>query len=194
MRHLLGPLCLTVLLAQTEAQSAEPVGLPDAVVSAWKGAGAESGWVVWRQPGQLDFVTQREQQTGLPGFRLKHCPPGLLRELPRPAAEFGLVLQGDRIDNEVLKELGRLKRLRYLGLEDTQVNAEGLKALVGLRLRELVMPRGILSDSGLSCYLAALDPVRRGSSTWTMRRSLMSACGCWPGNVVCAGSACRAQP
>jgi hypothetical protein len=71
-----------------------PPHLPDHIVTAWKAAGVEIGWVsVNRKDGSIWFRVLDDGKPGyLPAFQISHWREGLVTALPDPGAAFGLFL------------------------------------------------------------------------------------------------------
>jgi hypothetical protein len=121
-----------------KAEVAKP--LPQDVVTAWRKAGAEVGWLraeryrdfdgVLVFEGYFRFVPEQKGKPGdLPAFRFTSWQPGCLAKLPSPATAFGLDLVGSGVTAAGLKELSRLKSLQALDLCFTQVTDTGFREL-----------------------------------------------------------------
>src|SRR3954447_11515839 len=87
---------LTVLLMPAAADTAGPDApkpLPEAVVTAWKDAGAKVGWMQPDEYGVDYFHAKNSGKAGeLPGLLVAKPKPGLLAALPDPGVPFGLRL------------------------------------------------------------------------------------------------------
>jgi RNA polymerase sigma factor (sigma-70 family) len=139
------------------AKDRPPEPLPEAIVKAWKDAGAEVGWM---RPGSAGFFRSlglfdlgEEKPGDLPGFLFSEWRQGVLAKLPDPARPFGLWLGGAQVTDAGLKELAGLaglKNLQMLYLGNTEVTDAGLKELAGLKsLRTLDLLRTKVTDTGL---------------------------------------------
>jgi RNA polymerase sigma factor (sigma-70 family) len=125
---------------QQPAKDRPPEPLPEAIVKAWKDAGAEVGWM---RPGSAGFFRSlglfdlgEEKPGDLPGFLFSEWRQGVLAKLPDPARPFGLWLGGAQVTDAGLKELAGLaglKNLQMLYLGNTEVTDAGLKELAGLK-------------------------------------------------------------
>src|SRR5438132_7315058 len=124
------------------------VALPAEIVTAWKKAGAEVGWM---REGTFAFVPEKEGVDGdLPAFRFSLLKKGLLAKLPAPAAAFGLDLRETPTTDAELKELAGLENLQTLSLSENQVTDAGLKGLAGLKnLQTLSLYGTKVTDVGL---------------------------------------------
>jgi RNA polymerase sigma factor (sigma-70 family) len=142
---------------QQPAKDRPPEPLPEAIVKAWKDAGAEVGWM---RPGSAGFFRSlglfdlgEEKPGDLPGFLFSEWRQGVLAKLPDPARPFGLWLGGAQVTDAGLKELAGLaglKNLQMLYLGNTEVTDAGLKELAGLKsLRTLDLLRTKVTDTGL---------------------------------------------
>src|SRR5262245_8147215 len=101
--------------APPEAKTDKPKPLPEMIVTAWKAAGAEVGWLRLNKFDNLDFVAEKEGKPGdLPAFRFVNWQGGRLAKLPAPALAFGLDLHNSFVTDAGLKELARLKNLQTL--------------------------------------------------------------------------------
>src|SRR5438093_6762019 len=117
---------------QPPAKDGPPEPLPETIVTAWKNAGAEVGWM--RFMGILQFVPAEQGKPGdLPAFRFSPWRRGLLADLPDPGRAFALDLSFTDLTDAGLKELAGLKSLEMLGIGSTQVTDTGLKELAGLK-------------------------------------------------------------
>ena len=120
--------------APAPLKPAAPKPLPENIVTAWKEAGAEVGWVQLSPDGLPEFVGEKAGKPGdLPAFRFTRWQEGCLANLPAPEAGFGLSLCSTPATDAGLKELAALKSLQHLNLGDTKVTDEGLKELAGLK-------------------------------------------------------------
>jgi hypothetical protein len=131
----------TTRAAAPAGESAAPRPLPAEVVTDWKDAGAEVGWLraEWYSDfdgtlafvGYFRFVPEQQGKAGdLPAFRFTHWQAGCLAKLPAPATAFGLDLFGSGLTDAGLKELSRFKNLQALDLSfNFQVTDIGLSEL-----------------------------------------------------------------
>jgi RNA polymerase sigma factor (sigma-70 family) len=135
----------------------------EAIVTDWKAAGAEVGWLHLYSDGSLpQFVPETEGKPGdLPAFRFNNWTDGLLTKLPVPAQAFGLSLSNiQAVTDAGLKELAGLKSLQSLILDNNPVTDAGLDELAGLKnLRTLDLRETRVTDAGLQ-KLAALPSLQ----------------------------------
>jgi hypothetical protein len=146
------------------AAQVKPVGAPsrqldDAVVAAWKKAGAQVGWmhqigILEAPPLTYRVLEFRTQPSGLaaemPAFRFKTWKRGVVSGLPDPGLPFGLSLYGEEITNAGLKELASLKSLRSLSLFGTKITDAELKELAKLTsLQTLDLGQTNVTGAGL---------------------------------------------
>jgi hypothetical protein len=117
--------------------------LPQEIVTAWRDAGAEVGWLraeewpiyhVFSQiHGYYRFVPEKHYKQGdLPVFRFRVWQPGALAKLPIPTSKFGLFLGSSKVTDEGLKELTQFDSLQFLDLSYTLVTDVGLEKLAQL--------------------------------------------------------------
>ena len=112
------------------AKTGPPKPLPENIVSAWKQAGAQIGWMRLDPFGDLRFVQDKEGKPGdVPAFRFVPWQEGRLPKLPAPAPAFGLDLSYTEVTDVGLKELAGLKSLQSLYLGGTQVTDAGVAEL-----------------------------------------------------------------
>src|SRR3954454_15679035 len=130
---------LTALLQAAAGPAGAPKLLPEAVVTAWKDAGAKVGWMQPNEYGVQYFHPKSSGKAGeLPGLLVSRLKPGLLAALPDPGVPFGLRLSFSGVTDAGLKELAGFKSLRALFLSSTGVTGPGLKELAALPdLRQL---------------------------------------------------------
>ena len=135
--------CVSAVRAGAQQGKTDPPKpLPEKIVTAWKEAGAEVGWLRVTQDVSHQFVTQAGKPGDVPAFRFRVWQAGRLAKLPAPATAFGLYLRGTGVTDTGLKELAGLKSLHMLHLSRTQVTDAGLKELAGLkRLHMLYLGR-----------------------------------------------------
>jgi len=138
--------------AAEPATSSAPKPLPEAVVKAWTGAGAEVGWISDDPDKRLDFREGDKGQAGeIPGFSFRKLTPGLIAKLPAPDTPFGLYLYRRELTDDLVKELAGLKNLQALNLDwNQEVTDEGVKALAGMKnLRMLSLSDTKMTDAGV---------------------------------------------
>ncbi len=93
------------------AKTDAPQPLPENIVTAWKDAGAEVGWLRLFKADYFWFVWEEEGKPGdLPAFHFHSWQEGRLAKLPAPAPVFGLSfgkqnLGGTQVTDAGLKEL-----------------------------------------------------------------------------------------
>jgi internalin A len=162
---------VTSVLSRSDGPLSEkkdpPKPLPEEIVTAWKKAGAEVGWM------RVDnFDLLKPQTEGVPGdlpafgfsdraFMGLPWEEGMLAKLPAPAAAFGLDLGFTPVTDAGLKELAGLKNLQTLDLFRTAVTDAGLKELAVLKdLQTLELSGTDVTDLGLK-ELAALKNLQR---------------------------------
>jgi hypothetical protein len=153
-------LCLGNALAQEKARPSEPI--PEKEWPAWVTAGATIGFMGEFVPGLVRFQVRERAGAGyLPAFRFDDWPPKQkLSALPAVTVPFGLDFHGLKVKDADLKDLARLKRLRFLRLNGTQVSDAGLKQLAGLEdLEALDLGGTQVSDAGLK-EIAGLKKLR----------------------------------
>ena len=144
------------------AKTEPPKPLPENIVTAWKEAGAEVGWLRLDVYGHLELVPEKEGKPGdLPAFRFTSRREGILAKLPAPAPAFGLSLRYTELTDAGLKELAGLKSLQTLDLYHTQVTDVGLKELAGLKsLQALDLGETKVTDGGVHELQQALPGCR----------------------------------
>ena len=131
-----------------------PKPLSEKIITAWKEAGAEVGWMRANPYGFLEFVPGQAGKPGdVPAFRFRVWQAGRLAKLPAPAAALGLDLGGTpQVTDAVLKELAGLKSscMRLDPSGRTEVTDAGLKELAGLKsLHTLFLNSTEVTDAGL---------------------------------------------
>jgi hypothetical protein len=135
-----------------------PRPLPEAVVDAWRKAGAQVGWMGWNEvPGDeyamLAFRFGGEGKAGeVPAFRFLAWPKAeTLRKLPVPQSGFGFFHRTTHLADADLKDLARFKSLHFLTLTVCpDVTDAGIKALAPLTsLQGLDLKNMNVSEKGL---------------------------------------------
>ena len=129
--RLIGPFlllatCKLSALAHQSAPQGRPLELlSDDVVTAWREAGAQVGWIGLDENGRLLFFRQsRNAASDMPAFHSVLWREGRIRNLPDPGSTFALDLSG--ITDAGLKELAGLDSLKGLKLSSRNVTDEGL--------------------------------------------------------------------
>jgi internalin A len=153
-------LCIGNAAAQEKGDPPKPI--PDKEWPAWVTAGATIGRMGEFVPGLVRFEVRGRAGAGyLPAFRFDDWPPKQkLSDLPAITVPFGLDFHGLKLTDSDVKELARLKNLRFLRLNGTQVTNPGLKQLAGLSELQAVDLGGTqVSDAGLK-ELAGLKNLR----------------------------------
>jgi hypothetical protein len=94
------------------AKTGPPKSLPENLVTTWKKAGAEVGWMQFYpadfNSGLPGFAGEKEPKHGdLPAFRFPGWQEGHLAKLPAPEAAFGLSLSSTPVTDAGLRELGK---------------------------------------------------------------------------------------
>lgn len=90
-----------------------------------------------------------------------------LKELVALPALEALDLSFTPITDQGLDYLLDTPRLHSLCLEGTQVTPQGLRLLEGMNLQALGIPQRCKTDTGLACYLSAVEPrMRLDLSQW----------------------------
>ena len=133
------------------AKADAPKPLPEDIVTAWKEAGAQVGWLRPMPSGFHSFVQEQEGKPGdLPAFHFAVWPQGRLAKLPAPAPAFGLDLSHTTTDAG-LKELAGLKSLQALYIVNAHITGAGLKELAGLKNLQTLGLTGCVgvTDAGL---------------------------------------------
>lgn len=136
-----------------------PKHLPEEIVTAWREAGAEVGWMRLNEQGQLAFFSDLGQ---VPAFKLFGARgEGALARAPDPGTAFGLCFDPSfPVTDARLKGLARLTSLQLLDLDGALVTNVGLTELAGLKgLQLLNLHRTAVSDAGLKT-LAELTNLR----------------------------------
>ena len=138
--------------------------LPKNIVTAWKVAGAEAGWMQPTPFGLFRFVHARDGKPGdLPAFRFGRWQAGHLTQLPIPETAFGLIIgnyQYTELSEAGIKEMASLKNLQALELYNIGITDAGVKELVGMKqLQSLGVD--YTSLKGKSKDLAGLTNLRR---------------------------------
>ena len=102
------------------------------IVTRWRAAGADVGWMRLEKYGYLDFLSQEKSIAGtVPAFRFVSGNKEVLATLPDPRVPFGLEL--GRMTDGDLSGLAGLKNLKMLSLVGVNVTGAGLNVLAGLK-------------------------------------------------------------
>src|SRR5262249_14487261 len=114
-------LCLGNAAAQEKGEPPEPI--PEKEGPGWATPGATLGRMGEFVPGLVRFEVRDQLEAGyLPAFRFDDWPPKQkLPDLPAVTVPFGLDFHGLKLADGDVKELARLKNLRFLRLNGTQV-------------------------------------------------------------------------
>src|SRR5580700_9052173 len=110
-------------------ESAKP--LPRETLKAWRGIGANVGWMKMDLGDNRPTFQVEGQNKGIVVFQFNEWQEGVLAKMPDPGAPFGLCLNLTKITDEGLTELAGLKSLQALYLAGTEVTDAGLKELAG---------------------------------------------------------------
>jgi hypothetical protein len=148
----IGILSLGLVSAAAQEKARPPEPIPEKEWTAWVTAGGTIGLMREFVPGLVRFeVRDRAGPGEVPAFRFDDWPPRQkLSDLPAITVPFGLDLHGRKVTDGDLKELARLKTLRYMRLNDTPVTSAGLTHLSGLSDLQAVDLGGTqVSDAGL---------------------------------------------
>ena len=88
-----------------------PKPLSEKIVTAWKEAGADVGWIRTNQYGYR-FVQEQVGKPGdVPAFRFSVWQAGRLAKLPTPAVTFGLDLSFTSVAECGAEGVGRIQEL-----------------------------------------------------------------------------------
>jgi internalin A len=105
--------------------------LPRETLKAWRGIGANVGWMKMDLGDNRPTFQVEGQTQGITVFQFNEWKEGSLAKMPDPGAPFGLGLNATKMTDEGLKELAGLKSLQAIYLAGTQVTDAGLKELAG---------------------------------------------------------------
>jgi Leucine-rich repeat (LRR) protein len=108
-----------------------PKPLARETVKAWRGVGANVGWMKMELGDNRPTFQVEGQGSGITVFQFTEWKEGVLAKMPDPGMPFGLDLNLTKMTDQGLKELVGLKSLQALYLAGTQVTDEGLKDLAG---------------------------------------------------------------
>ena len=141
---------LDVPAAADAGKKEAPGPLPREIVKAWRGIGANVGWMKMDLGDNRPTFQVEGEIRALTVFQFTEWKEGVLAKMPDPGAPFGLCLNGTKMTDAGLKELAGLKSLQALDLGGTQVTDAGLKELAGLKsLRALDLRWTQVTDAGL---------------------------------------------
>ncbi len=143
--------CGLDVLAAVDAdkkEASEP--LPREIVKAWRGIGANVGWMKMDLGDNRPTFQVEGEIRGMTVFQFTKWKEGVLAKMPDPGAPFGLCLNGTKMTDAGLKEVAGLKSLQTLDVRGTQVTDAGLKELAGLKsLQRLYLNHCDVTGSGL---------------------------------------------
>jgi hypothetical protein len=103
--------------------------LPIAVETAWADAGAVVAWMSSVPHGLRFHLRAEGERAEMPALRFVVWKAGVISRLPTPELSFGLDFMDTEINDEALKELAPLNRLRCLNLAGTKITGAGLRHL-----------------------------------------------------------------
>jgi hypothetical protein len=122
--------CALVVYASANDDKNEALKpLPRETLKAWRGIGANVGWMKMDLGDNRPTFQVEGQTKGIIVFQFNEWKEGVLAKMPDPGAPFGLDLNLTNMTDEGLKELAGLKSLQALYLAGTQVTDAGLKDL-----------------------------------------------------------------
>ncbi len=167
MKHYLAVLavlasCGPDVFAGADADKKEaPRPLPPEIVKAWRGIGANVGWMKMDLGDNRPTFQVEGKIRAMTVFQFTEWKEGVLAKTPDPGAPFGLCLNSTKMTDVGLKELAGLKSLQALYLAGTQVTDAGLKELAGRKsLQTLDVRWTKVTDAGLK-ELAGLQSLQR---------------------------------
>jgi internalin A len=154
--------CGLDVFAGVDADKKEaPKPLPPEIVKAWRGIGANVGWMKMDLGDNGPTFQVEGEIRAMTVFQFTEWKEGVLAKMPDPGTRFGLCLSLTKVTDAGLKELAGLKSLQALYLAGTQVTDAGLKEAAGLKsLQTLDVRRTKVTDAGLK-DLAGLKSLQR---------------------------------
>ena len=154
--------CGLDVFAGADADKKEaPKPLPREIVKAWRGIGANVGWMKMDLGDNGPTFQVEGEIRGMTVFQFTEWKEGVLAKMPDPGVPFGLCLNLTKVTDAELKELAGLKSLQAMYLAGTQVTDAGLKEVAGLKsLQTLDVRRTKVTDAGLK-DLAGLKSLQR---------------------------------
>ena len=135
--------------------------VPKEVLTAWKDAGTEFGWLSGLYLPKLLYRPDAPNKGAFaaPTFRVIRWPDNVAK-LPDPGVPFGLYLTNTRVTDENLKELAHLKSLHVLSLMYTGLTDKGMKELVVFQnLHVLDLLETHIGDYGMK-HIAQITSLR----------------------------------
>ena len=154
--------CGLDVFAGADADKKEaPKPLPREIVKAWRGIGANVGWMKMDLGDNGPEFQVEGEIRAMTVFQFTEWKEGVLAKMPDPGAPFGLCLNLTKVTDAGLKELAGLKSLQALYLAGTPVTDAGLKEVAGLKsLQTLDVRWTKVTDAGLK-ELAGLKSLQR---------------------------------
>ena len=138
-----------------------PKPLSREIVKAWRGIGANVGWMKMDLGDNAPRFQVEGEIRALTVFQFTKWKEGVLAKMPDPGAPFGLDLNETKMTDAGLKELAGLKSLQALYIAGTQLTDAGLKELAGRKsLQTLDVRRTKVTDAGLK-EIAGLKGLQR---------------------------------
>ena len=138
-----------------------PKPLPREIVKAWRGIGANVGWMKMDLGDNGPTFQVEGEIRAMTVLQFTEWKEGVLAKMPDPGAPFGLCLNLTKMTDAGLKELAGLKSLHALFLAGTQVTDAGLKEVAGQKSLQTVDVRWTqVTDAGLK-ELAGLKSLQR---------------------------------
>jgi hypothetical protein len=138
-----------------------PEQLPREIVKAWRGIGANVGWMKMDLGDNGPTFQVEGEIRAMTVFQFSEWKEGVLAKMPDPGVAFGLDVNATKMTDAGLKELAGLKSLQALYLAGTQVTDAGLKEIAGRKsLQTLDVRRTQVTDAGLK-ELAGLKSLQR---------------------------------
>jgi internalin A len=124
--------CALIVYASANDEKNEALKpLPRETLKAWRGIGANVGWMKMDLGDNRPTFQVEGQTKGITVFQFNEWKEGVLAKMPDPGAPFGLGLSLTKMTDEGLKELAGLKSLQAVYIAGTQVTDAGLKELAG---------------------------------------------------------------
>ena len=93
-----------------------PKPLPPEIVKAWRGIGANVGWMKMDLGDNAPKFQVEGKIRAMTVFQFTEWKEGVLAKMPDPGAPFGLCLNLTKVTDAGLKELAGLKNLQALYL------------------------------------------------------------------------------
>ena len=138
-----------------------PKPLPREIVKAWRGIGANVGWMKMNLMDNAPSFQVEGEIKALTVFQFTEWKAGVLAKMPDPGAPFGLCVNLTKVTDVGLKELAGLKSLQALYVAWTPMTDAGLKEIAGLKNLQTLDVRGTkVTDAGLK-EIAGLKSLQR---------------------------------